>query len=127
MEYLEGVRTNPEDPGDSDGTPEDGERVGGSLIPNRPRAPPLAPPAGLAGPAASSTILVYYGIANVAALRMPRQARLYSDVIPWVGVLSCGLLDLSLAPATIGTGIAVLAAGFGLRGLARARARPDGS
>src|SRR5690606_29477988 len=38
----------------------------------------------LAGVAATAsfTILLYYGIANLAALRMPREAKLFSDIVP---------------------------------------------
>jgi APA family basic amino acid/polyamine antiporter len=68
---------------------------------------------------ASFTILVYYGIANVAALRMPREAKLYPDAVPWTGLLVCALLAFSLAPWTIAAGTVVLAAGFGARWLAR--------
>jgi len=73
--------------------------------------------------AASFTILIYYGIANLAALRMPRDAKRYPDVVPWVGLLSCGLLALSLAPETMAVGLGVLALGLGGRWLARRHAR----
>ena len=75
--------------------------------------------------AASFTILLYYGIANVAALRMPVHAKLFSDVVPWFGLLSCLLLALSLSPRTIISGLAVLAVGFALRMLVRRRAAAD--
>jgi basic amino acid/polyamine antiporter, APA family len=61
--------------------------------------------------AAAFTILVYYGIANAAAIRMPRQDRLYPDFIPVAGLLACVVLALSLAPAVIGAGLLVLGAG----------------
>ncbi|MGH9381379.1 MAG: APC family permease [Thermoanaerobaculia bacterium] len=69
--------------------------------------------------AASFTILIYYGIANVAALRMPTQAKLYSNAIPVVGVTACAVLALSLAPPVILTGVAVLAVGLGIRVVTR--------
>ena len=69
--------------------------------------------------AASFTILVYYGIANVAALRMPREAKLYPDAVPLVGLVACAALAISLAPATMLMGVAVLAAGFAARWLSR--------
>lgn len=69
--------------------------------------------------AASFTILVYYGIANAAALRMPRAAKLYTDVVPMLGLASCALLALSLAPGVMATGAAVLAAGFVVRRIVR--------
>lgn len=65
--------------------------------------------------AASFTILIYYGIANLAALRMPARAKLFPDIVPIVGLAACTLLALSLRPATIVTGLVVLAVGFVLR------------
>ena len=69
--------------------------------------------------AAAFTILIYYGIANLSALRMPREAKLYSDAVPVVGLISCATLAVSLTPPIILTGLAVLAAGFVLRLLMR--------
>jgi APA family basic amino acid/polyamine antiporter len=65
--------------------------------------------------AASFTILVYYGIANLAAFRMPRAARLYHDAVPVIGLGSCAILALSLTPSVIMIGLFVLAAGFAFR------------
>jgi APA family basic amino acid/polyamine antiporter len=65
--------------------------------------------------AAAFTILVYYGIANLAALRMPRAAKLYPDGVAVVGLLSCALLALSLSARAIGTGLALLVAGLAWR------------
>jgi APA family basic amino acid/polyamine antiporter len=71
----------------------------------------------LAGVAASASflILVYYGIANLAALRMPAESKLFSDLVPAFGLLACGVLALSLAPVTILTGVGILALGFLVR------------
>ena len=69
--------------------------------------------------AASFTILVYYGIANLAALRLPREAKLFSDAVPRFGLVSCTLLALSLEPTTILTGLVILAFGFVLRWFVR--------
>ncbi len=69
--------------------------------------------------AASFAILVYYGIANLAALRMPRDAKLYPDAVPAVGLAACALLALSLPLRTVAVGTAVLAAGMLLRALLR--------
>jgi APA family basic amino acid/polyamine antiporter len=71
--------------------------------------------------AAAFTILVYYGIANLCALRMPRRAKLYPDWVAVVGLVSCVALALSLAPSVILTGLAVLVVGLVLRGLGAAR------
>lgn len=69
--------------------------------------------------AASFAILVYYGIANLAALRMPRQAKLYPDAVPAVGLAACALLAVSLPARTAAVGVAVLAAGMLLRAALR--------
>jgi basic amino acid/polyamine antiporter, APA family len=72
--------------------------------------------------AASFMILIYYGIANMAALRMPRPAKLYPDAVPTVGLFACAGLALSLAPSVIVTGLGIL--GLGLAGrLLAVRAR----
>ena len=70
--------------------------------------------------AASFTILVYYGIANTAALRMPREAKWIPDVVPVIGLLACVTLATALSTATITTGVAVLLAGFAFRWALRA-------
>jgi APA family basic amino acid/polyamine antiporter len=68
---------------------------------------------------ATFTILLYYGITNVAALRMAPEDRLFPRVIPIIGLITCLLLAVSLPPRTIALGIALLAAGFALRWLLR--------
>jgi APA family basic amino acid/polyamine antiporter len=75
--------------------------------------------------AAAFTILVYYGIANLAALRMPREAKLYPDAVPLIGLLTCTLLALSLTLTTIAAGITVLAVGFAARWLSGRRTDRD--
>jgi len=71
--------------------------------------------------AASFAILIYYGIANLCALRMPRDAKLYPDAVAAVGLVSCAALAVSLAPSVILKGLVVLAVGMGLRWLMVAR------
>jgi APA family basic amino acid/polyamine antiporter len=61
--------------------------------------------------AASFTILVYYAVANLAALRMPRAAKLYPDLVPTLGLVACGLLAFSLPARAVGTGLMLVAAG----------------
>jgi APA family basic amino acid/polyamine antiporter len=70
--------------------------------------------------AASFTILVYYGIANVAALKMPRDAKLYPDVVPVVGLAGCVALAFALPLSVIATGLALTGAGFIARAIVRA-------
>jgi APA family basic amino acid/polyamine antiporter len=75
--------------------------------------------------AASFAILVYYGIANLAALRMPREWKLYPDAVPLVGLAACALLAVSLPVRTVAVGTATLAAGMLLRALLRRGLAPD--
>ncbi|HEX8361157.1 MAG TPA: amino acid permease, partial [Longimicrobium sp.] len=70
--------------------------------------------------AASFAILVYYGIANLAALRMPRSAKRFPDFVPAIGLVACAALAVSLAPGTIGAGVATLGVGFVVRAAVRA-------
>jgi APA family basic amino acid/polyamine antiporter len=69
--------------------------------------------------AASFTILVYYAIANVAALRLSPAARLYSDIVPRFGLVACAVLAFSLTLPTIATGVVILLAGFAVRSAIR--------
>jgi APA family basic amino acid/polyamine antiporter len=71
--------------------------------------------------AAAFTILVYYAIANLAALRMQAVDKLYPDLVPVMGLMSCTILAISLDWATIVTGVVVLAVGFVVRWIMRRR------
>lgn len=61
--------------------------------------------------AAAFAILVYYAIANLAALRMPAAAKLYPDVIPSVGLVTCSVLAFSLDFRVVSIGVGCLAVG----------------
>jgi basic amino acid/polyamine antiporter, APA family len=67
---------------------------------------------------AAFSILVYYGIANLAALRMQARAKLYSDLVPLFGLFACLLLAFSLTLPTVTMGMAMLLAGFAVRRVA---------
>jgi APA family basic amino acid/polyamine antiporter len=71
--------------------------------------------------AAAFAILVYYAIANLAALRMPARSKLYADWIPWVGLVTCGALALSLDSRVVVMGTGTLAIGVLGRALLRHR------
>lgn len=62
--------------------------------------------------AAAFTILLYYGIANIAALRLKGEDKLYPRWVAVLGLASCLLLALSLRPATIAAGVGLLVLGF---------------
>jgi basic amino acid/polyamine antiporter, APA family len=70
--------------------------------------------------AAAFAILVYYGIANISALRMPADKKLFPDVVPMVGLLACGALAFSLDARTLIAGAVLLAAGAAVRLVVRA-------
>ncbi|HEX2201893.1 MAG TPA: hypothetical protein VHG91_01275, partial [Longimicrobium sp.] len=78
-----------------------------------------------AAAAASFAILLYYGVANLAAWRMPAGARLYPRFVPALGLVACGVLAAALPPRTALAGVAVLAAGFVVRALVRGLARTE--
>jgi len=65
--------------------------------------------------AASFTILLYYSITNIAALRQPRTEQRYGRVIPVLGLIGCLTMSVSLPMNVILTGAGLLLAGFLLR------------
>lgn len=71
--------------------------------------------------AASFTILIYYAIANLAALRMRDDAKIFHDAVPVIGFVSCIVLAFSLNVPVIAAGLLVLGAGVLVRLATRAR------
>jgi basic amino acid/polyamine antiporter, APA family len=65
--------------------------------------------------AATFTILVYYTITNLAALRMPAEKKLYPAWVAVLGMVFCIVLAASQRPSIIASGLALLALGFALR------------
>lgn len=65
--------------------------------------------------AASFTILLYYSITNIAALRQPRTEQRYGRVIPLLGLTGCLVMSVSLPLNVILVGVGLLIAGFLLR------------
>lgn len=68
---------------------------------------------------AAFAILIYYAIANWAALRLSPADRLYSPIVPVLGLPICALLALSLDVRVMLTGVAVLAVGVVVRVIVR--------
>lgn len=64
---------------------------------------------------ATFTILLYYSITNVAALKQPVRERLYGKIIPVCGLAGCLILSLSLPFNVILSGIGLLLIGFFIR------------
>lgn len=69
--------------------------------------------------AATFTILLYYGITNLAAIRQPREEQLYGRIIPVAGLAGCLAMSVSLPLNVIVSGILLLVTGFVVRYLVK--------
>jgi len=58
------------------------------------------------------TVLVYYGLTNAAALRLPREARLYPRMFAWAGLVGCVSLAFWVEPIYWAAGLALIALGL---------------
>lgn len=58
------------------------------------------------------TVLVYYALTNLSAIRLSPSERLYPRFIPWLGLLSCLFLAFWVEPVVWMTGLGVIVAGF---------------
>ena len=65
------------------------------------------------------TPLAYYFIANLAALTQPAGDRRYPRPLQVLGLAGCAVLALTLPPASVVGGIAVVAVGVAARATAR--------
>ena len=63
------------------------------------------------------TVLVYYGLTNLAALRLPPEHRRFPRAIAWGGLIGCFGLAFFVEPAVWAAGLGVLALGFVVRAL----------
>jgi APA family basic amino acid/polyamine antiporter len=64
---------------------------------------------------ATFTILLYYSITNIAALKQPASQQIYGKIIPALGLAGCLLMSVSLPAKVIVSGIILLVAGFFLK------------
>ena len=71
------------------------------------------------------TVLIYYAITNIAALRLPKEKRLYSPLIAWLGLAACLALAFFVERQIWVVGLGLIAAGLGwhaaVQRLAKAR------
>ncbi len=65
--------------------------------------------------AATFTILLYYSITNIAAIRQPKKDRMYGRLIPICGLVGCLAMSVSLPLNVIFSGIGLLLVGFVIR------------
>jgi APA family basic amino acid/polyamine antiporter len=70
------------------------------------------------------TILVYYAITNLAALRQPREEQLYSPLFAWCGLASCLSLAFFVEREVWLVGLGVVGAGLIWHAIARRVAAP---
>lgn len=68
------------------------------------------------------TVLMYYAVANLAALRVAPSERLYPRWVPVCGLAGCLMLTAFIPLSVWGAGLVLTAAGFGLRTLFRSAA-----
>jgi APA family basic amino acid/polyamine antiporter len=61
------------------------------------------------------SVLVYYGITNLAALRLPAEVRRYPRVVPAAGLLSCATLAAFVPWQVALVGVGLLSVGFCVR------------
>ncbi|MBP8292283.1 MAG: amino acid permease [Caldilineaceae bacterium] len=67
------------------------------------------------------TVLVYYAITNLAALRLPANQRIFPRWIAWVGLAACLFLAFWVEMAVWVVGLAVIAAGLLARWVGKRR------
>ena len=61
--------------------------------------------------------LLYYSVANLSALRLPRQQRMFPRWLAVAGLIGCVALAFALAPQEVGIGLAILLGGIAFRSL----------
>lgn len=74
---------------------------------------------------AAFTILLYYSITNIAALKQDKKDRLYPDWVPVLGLVGCLAMAASLNLYVILSGIALLASGFLFRWVSHRFLKPN--
>ncbi len=67
------------------------------------------------------TVLIYYGLTNLAALRLPANQRLYPRAFAWCGLVACIGLAFMVEPNVWLIGLGLIVAGLLWRAVARLR------
>lgn len=58
------------------------------------------------------TVLIYYSITNLAALRMAKADRLYSPLFPLIGLIACLFLAFCVPPSIWELGLLLISLGL---------------
>lgn len=66
------------------------------------------------------TVLVYYAITNLAAIRLAREDRMYPAWIAWAGLAACVSLAFFVEVRVWAIGLGIIAAGLAIRAICRA-------
>jgi APA family basic amino acid/polyamine antiporter len=69
--------------------------------------------------AATFTILLYYSLTNLAALRLAPERKRFPDWVAVVGLIFCLVMAAALKPVVIASGLAVLVVGYASRAVIR--------
>lgn len=70
-------------------------------------------------------VLLYYGLTNLAALRLPQAERLYPRAFAVVGLIACVSLAFFVEPLVWAATLLLLATGYGLRPIFRSKGGPE--
>jgi APA family basic amino acid/polyamine antiporter len=71
--------------------------------------------------------LLYYSVANLSALRLPKHQRMFPRGLAIAGLIGCVGLAFALAPQEVGIGLAILLAGIAFRSLCLGAIGRDGN
>jgi APA family basic amino acid/polyamine antiporter len=71
------------------------------------------------------TVLVYYALTNLAALRLPKEQRLYPRFLAWGGLLSCAFLAFWVEPRIWLVGLGLIVTGLAWHAVANSRRTSD--
>jgi APA family basic amino acid/polyamine antiporter len=71
------------------------------------------------------TVLIYYAITNLAALRLPKEKQLYSPLFAWAGLAACLCLAFFVEREIWMVGLALIAGGLLWHGVAHSLARRE--
>ena len=67
------------------------------------------------------TVLIYYALTNLAALKLEPHERLFPRFVSWTGLISCIFLAFWIEWRVWATGLALIAAGLAWHALAKRR------
>jgi len=71
------------------------------------------------------TVLLYYSLTNLCAIRIEKQSRLYPVWISWAGLVGCLSLAFWVTPKVVFTGLIVLLVGLIFKTILRVISRPE--